>query len=172
MYNFKAKFQTKNYNKTWLGKPVLMVPKFIILHHTATTWLQWTLNVLLGKVKSSNPVSAHFLVDLDGNAYKLSEPNYITRHCWTSSWWKLKDLNKYALWIEILSDWTKFTRAQFIETERLIQYLMYVYWIPKENVLRHRDIAPKRKWDIGDNFWLPYFPTYGDFQNDLVPTAV
>jgi len=34
---------------------------------------------------------------------------------------------------------------------------------PIENVLRHKDIAPKRKVDIDDSFWNENFSSFRDF---------
>lgn len=39
--------------------------------------------------------------------------------------------------------------------------------IPKENILRHKDIAPRRKPDVYDGFWLDKHKTYQDYVNSL-----
>jgi N-acetyl-anhydromuramyl-L-alanine amidase AmpD len=62
-----------------------------------------------------------------------------------------------------------FTDSQRVEVRKLIQHLMAVFKIPKQNVLRHRDIAPKRKTDIADTFWNNAYKTWADYQNSLTP---
>ena len=39
--------------------------------------------------------------------------------------------------------------------------------ITGDRVLRHKDIAPDRKWDIGDNFWNEKYEDWGDYQLKL-----
>jgi N-acetyl-anhydromuramyl-L-alanine amidase AmpD len=39
------------------------------------------------------------------------------------------------------------------------------YAIPKENVLRHKDIAPGRKIDIADSFWNGQAKSFEDYKN-------
>jgi N-acetyl-anhydromuramyl-L-alanine amidase AmpD len=46
---------------------------------------------------------------------------------------------------------------------------MATFNIPKENVLRHKDIRPKRKTDIADIFWNNKYKSWKDYQNSLVP---
>jgi N-acetyl-anhydromuramyl-L-alanine amidase AmpD len=46
---------------------------------------------------------------------------------------------------------------------------MAVFKIPAQNVLRHKDIAPSRKWDIADTFWNGKFKTWTEFQKALKP---
>jgi hypothetical protein len=37
-------------------------------------------------------------------------------------------------------------------------------------VIRHKDVAPKRKIDIDDRIWLNWwFATFKDYQNSLIP---
>jgi N-acetyl-anhydromuramyl-L-alanine amidase AmpD len=45
--------------------------------------------------------SCHFFVDENGKAYKFGEPTDILFHAGVSSWGLKKDLNRYALGIEI-----------------------------------------------------------------------
>jgi N-acetyl-anhydromuramyl-L-alanine amidase AmpD len=35
-------------------------------------------------------------------------------------------------------------------------------------VIRHKDIAPGRKIDVGDNFWNNQFKSYLDYQNSYI----
>lgn len=46
---------------------------------------------------------------------------------------------------------------------------MSAYNIPKENVIRHKDIAPGRKPDVADTFWGTGYRTYKDYQDTLTP---
>jgi len=37
--------------------------------------------------------------------------------------------------------------------------------IPLKNIIRHKDIAPGRKRDVGDNFRSNQYKTFLDYQN-------
>lgn len=40
--------------------------------------------------------------------------------------------------------------------------------IPKDNIIRHKDISPGRKTDIHDSFWNNEFKSFTDYQNSFV----
>lgn len=177
MYQFKADYskQQKNYSK-WIENTC----DYIIVHHTWTPQgtLKGNLDALLGK---KGEVSAHFLVDWDGSSYKLAEPKMVCWHAWQSNWWNIVGLNYHWLGIETI--WPDFTDAQRFEVKRLIQHLMAVFWIPKENVLRHADLtwagsqkkqlwdekSKSRKVDIAHSFFAPWYKTWKEYQDKLVP---
>lgn len=165
MFPFKDTFPTPKEHTTWIN-----TCEYIILHHTATKegTIKWVLDWLY---KRDDFASCHFVVDVNGDAYKIGEPKDILWHAWVSEWkWKT-NLNNYSVWIEIigpLSDWG-FTDAQRTTVFWLTQHLMAVLNIPKENVLRHKDIAPKRKTDVADSFWNNKYKTYQDYINTLKP---
>ena len=46
---------------------------------------------------------------------------------------------------------------------------MFTFKIPKENVLRHKDIAPNRKNDIADIFWNNKYASWKDYQDSCKP---
>lgn len=92
-------------------------------------------------------------------------------------------MNRHALGIEIIGPLKDggFTRAQLVTVTRLVEHLMAVYKVPKENVLRHADFtwdgskekklwdgkSRSRKVDVASTF----FPS-GDFvkwRNELMP---
>jgi N-acetyl-anhydromuramyl-L-alanine amidase AmpD len=58
-------------------------------------------------------------------------------------------MNYHAIGIEIVSktghDYTDIQRTAVRE---LVSYLMTLHKIPKENIIRHHDYDPKRKWDV------------------------
>lgn len=60
-------------------------------------------------------------------------------------------MNAYSVGIEVVGP--PFTKVQKKKTEELIGHLLAVLRIPKENVLRHADIAPGRKTDISPEFY-------------------
>ncbi len=37
--------------------------------------------------------------------------------------------------------------------------------IPKENIIRHKDISPGRKTDVHDSFWNNEYKTFKDYQD-------
>lgn len=140
--------------------------EFVILHHTATgeNTIRWVLNTL-----TVGAVSCHYVVDTNGDTYKIGNDKDILWHAGLSEWKGKTDLNKYSIGIEVIwplaNGW--FTDAQRSSVAELVKDLATKYGIPKENILRHKDIAPKRKTDIADTFWNWTFKTYQDFINSL-----
>lgn len=41
--------------------------------------------------------------------------------------------------------------------------------IPKENIIRHKDISPGRKTDVHDSFWNNEYKTFKDYQDSYSP---
>lgn len=146
--------------------------EIFVRHHTGTQ--EKTIKgVLDGLYRRKDEASCLLVVDEDWNKYKIGEDSDILRHCWESSWWKFKkvrnSVNPYAIWMEViwpLKDWW-FTQAQFDSSVELARYYIQKYWIKYENVVRHKDIAPKRKVDIADTFWNKKFATWDAFKTFL-----
>lgn len=143
---------------------------YIILHHTAT-WegtLKWVIRWLtVGKA------SCHYVVDTNGDIYKIWEDRDILRHAGKSEWWSIVGMNKCSIGIEVigpLSDWW-FTQEQYSSVSDLIKYLAWLFAIPEKNVLRHKDIAPWRKVDIYDSFWNKKHKTWDDYRKSLFSTS-
>ena len=160
MYPFNDKLQTEKFTK-WRKNTC----KYIILHHT---WGgTYASNI---KYLSSSPAQAsvHFVVWPNWECAKIWDPAQCLRHAGQSQRWPLISMNNYSLGIEIVWCW-EYNIHQFMRVTDLVEYLMWVYGIPKENVLRHADIAqrgdysknkelwdwkrPSRKTDV----WLPFF---------------
>lgn len=158
---YKQEFQTSNKSK-WVNSR-----EFIIIHHTATK--HWTINGVLRTLTVGN-VSCHYVVDFNWDKYKIWNTTDILRHCWISEWNWRKNMNKFSIGIEVIWwSWEEFPRDQRQSVRDLIEHLMFKFNIPKENVLRHKDIAPGRKVDIADSFWNHWFVSWKDYQDSLVP---
>ncbi len=182
MYPWKQDLskEQKNYSKG-----IKNTCEFIIIHHTGNLWLQGNLNFLLGRVYSANPVSAHVLLDTNGDAYKLASSEQVTWHAWPSTWWHIVGLNYHGIGIEVLwpdeNNW--FTWDQKKELRTLVGHYMAVYKIPPERVLRHSDlthklssrsilwdgISPSRKIDIAPNIWQWKYKSFDEWRRSIVP---
>lgn len=93
MFPFKASLSTKNIT------PGKNTKEYIIVHHTGTAdgSIKGVLNTL-----TVGAVSCHFVVDTNGDAYKIGSPDDILWHAGTSEWAGKKNINSYSLGIEIV----------------------------------------------------------------------
>ena len=158
MYPFTDYATTKKYSA---GKNTA---KYLIIHHTG--WGSYKSNIKY-LTTSTAQASVHFIIWENGEICKCfeNEPK-VMWHCWTSVWGSLTWMNKYSLWIEVVWCW-EYNIHQFISLIDIVEYLMYNFNIPKENVLRHCDLthagsvnkklrdwkSKSRKVDI----WLDFF---------------
>ena len=165
MFPFKTIFPTPAEHTNGIN-----ADDYIILHHTWTG--EGTIQGVLDWLnKRDDYASCHFVVDTNWDAYKIGNPTDILWHAWESSWKWLTDMNKYSMGIEIiwpLKNWG-FTDEQRKTVYWLVCHLMASFKIPKENVIRHKDIAPKRKVDVADTFWNNKYKTFADYQKTFVP---
>lgn len=182
MFSFKKTFPSPT--ERMLGK--INTKEFIIVHHTGTK--EWTiLGVLDGLYRRADYASCHFTVDTNGDAYKIGSPDDILWHAGESQWGRYVMMNNFSLGIEIIGPLSNggFTDAQRKTVRTLIQHLMATFKIPKENVLRHRDITSargykgelakpwdlSRKVDVADTFWNVQFASWSEYQKSLFPKA-
>lgn len=174
MFPFKQTFETKNKSK---GKNL---KKYIVIHHTATP--EWSVKGVI-RTLTTGAVSCHFVVDTTWEAYKIGSPDDILWHMGESQWGSDVGMNLFSLWIEVIGPMKNgwFTREQLLTVTRLVEHLMAVFSIPKENIIRHKDCTHdqsknkvlwkdgmrSRKVDIYDNF----FPNndFVKWRNQLTP---
>jgi len=146
--------------------------EYIILHDTASDASAES----NAKYLASNPApaSCHYVVGEDGRVWKIGEDTDILWHAGISSWNGKKDMNRYSIGIEIHANKAgdSFTSPQRAATKKLVQSLMQDHKIPPERVIRHKDIAPKRKTDVRDAFWRNEFKTFKDYQKSLTETTM
>lgn len=134
--------------------------EYIVIHHTWGWSYEWNVNVL-SKWKS---VSCHYVVWSEWRIAKIWNDTDILRHCWTSEREWRKDMNRYCIWIEVVNIWYTFTDKQRESVRNLIISLKKKHNIPENRILRHKDIAPKRKVDIYDSFRNNKYKTFIEYQ--------
>lgn len=189
MFPFKKDLSaTQRHYSKWVENTC----EYIIVHHTATPpgTLKGNIKILTGNnpdwtvYKTDNPVSAHFLIDTNGDAYKLADPKKVCWHAGQSNWWSVVWLNYHWLGIEVIGP--GFTAEQRATVRSLIQHLMGVFKIPNANVLRHADltwkwstkkqlwdeVSPSQKNDIDASFWKIDRTTWKQYQDSFIPKII
>lgn len=126
---------SKEYIKNHYGlnvKDIRIIPKIIVIHHTAKNSLEESFHKLNPEILSSDRkyiskagklnVSAHFLVDKDGTIYSLMPETYFARHT--------IGLNYSSIGIENIGGEYKndsLTKEQLEANIKLIKYLKNKY---------------------------------------------
>ncbi|HAP24849.1 MAG TPA: N-acetylmuramoyl-L-alanine amidase [Achromobacter sp.] len=116
------------------------------------------------RLLSKGKVSAHYLLDLDGRAYRLVDENRAAWHAGASSWYGNIAMNSTSIGIEIVNPgwtegsngervWHAYDDRQVRALTILLRDIIRRHNIVPENVVGHSDIAPQRKVDPG-----PLFP--------------
>ncbi|MGZ9074544.1 MAG: 1,6-anhydro-N-acetylmuramyl-L-alanine amidase AmpD [Burkholderiaceae bacterium] len=107
-------------------------------------------------------VSAHVLIDRDGEATQFVSLNHRAWHAGVSAWCSRAACNDFSVGIELEgTDFESFTDLQYRSLNAVIAALLAAY--PIRAVVGHSDIAPNRKTDPG-----PYF----DWRRVQVPSSV
>lgn len=138
-------------------------PKIIVLHYTAggtvetnykyfnRTHLESARNTL--KKQSTLNVSSQFIVDRDGTAYQLMEPNLFARHT--------IGLNYCAIGIENIGSKSQpLTEKQVLANAQLVRYLTKKYKI--EYLIGHSEYGAFR----GSKLWKETDPNYFTVKED------
>ncbi len=104
-------------------------------------------------------VSAHFVVDREGNITQFVPISKRAWHAGTSVWQGRDNCNDYSVGIEMIGDErSPFTQQQYRETARLCRVLMSHFpVISRQRIVGHQDVAPERKWDPGRQWEWPRF---------------
>ena len=108
--------------------------------------------------KSSN-VSAHYLISRKGIIFNLLCPKYKAWHAGKSKWKNNININDYSIGIELENKghdygYTNYSKKQYLSLKNLIFFLKKYFLILNENIIFHSDIAPNRKEDPGEKFFM------------------
>jgi len=126
----------------------------LVVHYTdmptAKEALAWMIN-------PESQVSAHYLIDEQGQITQLVEEAKRAWHAGGSFWQGVTDLNSSSIGIELANPghtcgYRPFPEAQLEAFLALAQEIQIRWEIPSSRILGHSDIAPQRKQDPGHLF--------------------
>ncbi|NJM49591.1 MAG: N-acetylmuramoyl-L-alanine amidase [Sphingomonadales bacterium] len=126
----------------------------LVLHYTGMqsgpAAIDWLANPVSG-------VSAHYVVEEDGQVVHMVREEQRAHHAGKSHWRGITDINSASIGIEIVNpghEWgyRPFPAEQMEAVARLSSEIVQTYTIEPRNVVGHSDIAPARKEDPGELF--------------------
>ncbi|HEX2479239.1 MAG TPA: N-acetylmuramoyl-L-alanine amidase, partial [Geminicoccaceae bacterium] len=126
----------------------------LILHYTGMP----TAAAALARLRDPDAkVSAHYLIDEDGDVVHLVPEERRAWHAGVSSWAGRARLNDCSIGIELVNpghEWgyRPFTDAQYDACVELCRAILARWPIAPRGVLAHSDVAPARKQDPGELF--------------------
>jgi N-acetylmuramoyl-L-alanine amidase len=126
----------------------------IVLHYTGMQGLKPALDILCDP---DAQVSAHYVVDENGDVYQLVAEERRAWHAGVSYWQGERDLNSTSIGIEIVNPghefgYLAFPMAQIEAVIGLLDAVRSRWDILDCRILGHSDIAPERKQDPGEYF--------------------
>ena len=132
------------------GRPVDM----IILHYTGMRSGAEALERLRDPAAK---VSAHYMIEENGEIYRLVDEAKRAWHAGVSSWKGESDINARSVGIEIVNPghefgYRDFRPAQIDALVALMKDIRTRFNVRPANVLGHSDVAPRRKEDPGEKF--------------------
>jgi N-acetylmuramoyl-L-alanine amidase len=127
-----------------------LTPRLIVLHYTGMP------SLAEARARLCDPfheVSAHWLLDVDGQPEALVEENLRAWHAGAGAWGTVADVNSASIGIEVQNPGhMPFPEPQMAGLERLLAAIMARWNIPASGVIAHSDMAPTRKADPGPHF--------------------
>jgi N-acetylmuramoyl-L-alanine amidase len=129
----------------------------LVLHYTGMTTVAAALDRLCDPAAR---VSAHYVVEENGNIWRLVPERRRAFHAGRSCWEGESDLNTISIGVEIVNpghEWgyRAFPTEQMTAVEQLCCDILLRSPIPPHRVVGHSDIAPDRKSDPGELFDWP-----------------
>lgn len=129
-------------------------PDLVILHYTGLPTVEESLARL---TDPEARVSSHYLIDEDGQGFRLVDEARRAWHAGVSSWQGETDTNGRSIGIELQNPghefgYRDFPDAQIAALEQLLAELKSRFGLLEQAFLGHSDVAPERKTDPGERF--------------------
>lgn len=102
-------------------------------------------------------VSAHYMIEENGDIYRLVDESKRAWHAGVSSWKGESDINARSVGIEIVNPGHEFGYRNFPDEQievliALVKNIRTRFNVAPAKVLGHSDVAPRRKEDPGEKF--------------------
>ena len=144
-----------NFDSRHAGQPV----EILVMHYTGMITAAAALERLCDPQAK---VSAHYLIDEDGQCYQLVDEAYRAWHAGAGAWRHWEDVNGVSIGIEIVNPghehgYRPFPLVQMQAVAGLANSILQRHPVLPCNVIAHSDLAPQRKEDPGELFdwaWL------------------
>jgi N-acetylmuramoyl-L-alanine amidase len=129
-------------------------PDMVVLHYTG---MKTGAEALARMCDPAAQVSAHYMVEEDGQVYRLVPEERRAWHAGVSFWKGETDINGCSIGIEIVNPghefgYRDFPPAQIDAVIGLLDGIRERWDIPDHRILGHSDVAPSRKEDPGERF--------------------
>lgn len=127
---------------------------YIVLHYTGMTTAQEALKRLCDP---GSEVSAHYMIDEDGEVYALVDEDKRAWHAGRGYWRGTRDVNSSSIGIEIVNPghafgYRPFPKQQIAALKALLRDIAARRPLSRTSFIGHSDIAPTRKQDPGELF--------------------
>ncbi len=122
----------------------------IVIHAGAQTEAKDLINLL-----EDRELSCHYVIDRNGEVFKLVDENNRAWHAGVGIWNGQGDINSNSIGIELCNELfgeRQYSQKQMLALKKLCISLMKKYKIEPINVIGHSDLAPTRKIDPGTMF--------------------
>ena len=135
----------------------------VILHYTG---MKTGAEALARLCDAAARVSAHYLVEENGDIYRMVDEANCAWHAGVGSWKGESDINARSIGIEIVNpghEWgyRGFPDAQIAAVIALLKDILTRHDIGPARTLGHSDVAPRRKEDPGEKFPWPLLAENG-----------
>lgn len=126
----------------------------LVLHYTGMK----TGDEALARMRdAAAQVSAHYMVEENGDVFKLVDEEKRAWHAGVAYWKGDLDINARSIGIEIVNPGHEFGYREFPDVQidaviTLVKDIRIRHEIALERVLGHSDVAPRRKEDPGEKF--------------------
>ena len=129
-------------------------PDMIVLHYTGMVDGG---SALARLTDPQAKVSAHYMVEEDGQVFALVDEARRAWHAGKSFWRGQTDINAASVGVEIVNPghefgYRPFPKEQIAAVFALVADIRSRWTIPDERILGHSDVAPDRKSDPGELF--------------------
>ena len=142
----------ERFSRNMNDRPAGVIIDMVVLHYTGMKTGKAALDRLCDP---DAKVSAHYLIDEDGTAYRMVAEDRRAWHAGFSYWSGAININDRSIGIEIVNPghefgYRAFPEAQMEAVEELLAQIVARHRISPARVVGHSDIAPTRKQDPGE----------------------